>query len=501
MAEAWNARAEENARFFIASGASTSEEEFRRSGEDEIPLVLDGLALSPESDVLEIGCGVGRLLLPLASRARTVHGVDISKVMVKKARAYCAGRRNVKPSVTDGTLKGFRGDSLDLVFSYIVFQHIPDRAAIETYVREAGRVLRPGGVFRFQVDGRWRMVESRGAETYDGAKFAGPELRALIDSAGLTLLDEWGEDTHYYWLTARKGAPGPAVRVLPRRWDEQMVADLLESAGVDAAAARAAEVAGGALSLRVALGEPGASVDDAPTYVRDLYRLVLGRPPRPDEEEFHLRVLSQGWDERDSVLDSVLTSKELRDLLQPALLEPPWPRVENVRQALGGDSDDGFAVAARVAEALPEEPEEAVEKAFRLVLGRSADPEGRAHHLATSLAHRQGRDLLARRLLSAPDPAPPPRAPRPDVLKRLAAPAGGAPRAGESFAGEAALGRALLDETRSLDDGAFVEACYRRVLDRAPDADGAAYWAGKLRGGEVSRASFLQSLFWSDEIR
>ena len=41
----------------------------------------------------------------------------------------------------------------DFAFSSIVFQHIPSRDIIENYVREVHRLLRPGALFKFQVQG------------------------------------------------------------------------------------------------------------------------------------------------------------------------------------------------------------------------------------------------------------------------------------------------------------------------------------------------------------
>jgi SAM-dependent methyltransferase len=49
-------------------------------------------------------------------------------------------------------LSAYPDASFDFVFSYIVFQHIPDVNVTLKYIREAGRVLRPGGSFYFQVN-------------------------------------------------------------------------------------------------------------------------------------------------------------------------------------------------------------------------------------------------------------------------------------------------------------------------------------------------------------
>ena len=52
----------------------------------------------------------------------------------------------------DGQGLGVLDDrSVDGCFSHVVFQHIPDPAITLNYVREMGRVLRPGGWALFQV--------------------------------------------------------------------------------------------------------------------------------------------------------------------------------------------------------------------------------------------------------------------------------------------------------------------------------------------------------------
>src|ERR1700748_1063313 len=40
--------------------------------------------------VLDYGCGVGRLVLPLAKRSQSVVGIDVSRDMLEQARENCA---------------------------------------------------------------------------------------------------------------------------------------------------------------------------------------------------------------------------------------------------------------------------------------------------------------------------------------------------------------------------------------------------------------------------
>lgn len=75
---------------------------------------------------LDFGCGVGRLVLPLAMRTERTTGVDISPSMLAEARKNldAAGVRNVTLAVSDATLSRVP-EQFSLVHSYIVLQHIP----------------------------------------------------------------------------------------------------------------------------------------------------------------------------------------------------------------------------------------------------------------------------------------------------------------------------------------------------------------------------------------
>src|ERR1035441_8655803 len=251
----WDRRAAEDHKFHIATGHAGSEETFRASGEQDLEgIVLDGVVLDPSAEVLEIGCGVGRLLVPLAKRVAVVHGVDISPVMIEKSKEYAADAPNVKTVLTDGSLAHLATESLDFVFSFIVFQHIPDRAPIRRYVEEAARVLKPGGVFRFQVDGRWWWEHAGGGpDTYQGVKFSPGDVRALLAGTPFSVVDTWGAEGHYHWITARKaddGKAGAAVSLRLRTWDLSLLASLLRRLGSPCPEEDAGKVRGGTESLR-----------------------------------------------------------------------------------------------------------------------------------------------------------------------------------------------------------------------------------------------------------
>jgi SAM-dependent methyltransferase len=76
--------------------------------------------------VLDFGCGVGRLVIPFASIADEVVGIDVSEAMLGEARENCLSRNisNVHLVISDDELSALEG-SFDLIHSLLVFQHIP----------------------------------------------------------------------------------------------------------------------------------------------------------------------------------------------------------------------------------------------------------------------------------------------------------------------------------------------------------------------------------------
>ena len=157
MQQEWNQRAEENARYFICTDIPSDDEAFFSSGRSDYNQFVSSFLARHDFDprdkvALEVGCGIGRMTRWFTQHFREAIGLDISAEMVKRARCHAVpGTRFVQG--TGSNLVGIDSASVDFVFSYIVFQHIPDRDIILNYVGEIGRVLRPGGLFRLHLNG------------------------------------------------------------------------------------------------------------------------------------------------------------------------------------------------------------------------------------------------------------------------------------------------------------------------------------------------------------
>lgn len=117
-------------------------------------LCLDAIVPSLKmGNILEIGCGVGRLLTQLETQdslyPSKFYGIDISSKMLSIAKKRSKDTNRVFYKKNDGRTIPFESNSFDSVYSMLVFQHIPNDAK-ESYIKEASRVLVQGGIFRFQ---------------------------------------------------------------------------------------------------------------------------------------------------------------------------------------------------------------------------------------------------------------------------------------------------------------------------------------------------------------
>jgi len=217
----WNRRAKEDAHFYVAFGRKhQSEEEFLATAAETVPAFEQELTRLPPAPVterraLEIGCGPGRLMLPMSRHFGEIHGVDISDEMAELARRRLRSVPHARIHVTTGSdLSMLADEYFDFVYSYAVFQHIPDREAVLSYLREAQRVLKPGGVLRCQLRGRPPLASElvQETETWTGCHFSASEMSAFAREQHFPLVALSGIDTQYMWATFRKAAHVEAAR-------------------------------------------------------------------------------------------------------------------------------------------------------------------------------------------------------------------------------------------------------------------------------------------------
>jgi SAM-dependent methyltransferase len=224
MREFWDARSREDAYFFVDDTLQYGDpdiDRFWRGGQKVVDAVADmlGLTIGAEDDVVDLGCGVGRLTRVLAATARHVTAIDVSGEMLSKAQELNPQLDNVDWVHGDGvSLRPLGDGSHDGLFSWVVFQHIPDPEVTLGYVREMGRILRPGGWAAFGISDDpaihaersvgfrakttlrallGRGPKGRGEASWRGSSVGLDRIRAAAEDAGLRVERAVGEGTQF----------------------------------------------------------------------------------------------------------------------------------------------------------------------------------------------------------------------------------------------------------------------------------------------------------------
>lgn len=232
----WDSRARENARAYINwPGIANEENAFFLSGRCDYDRYVKPFLAKMGFDagdkvVLEIGCGIGRIARAMAADFREYIGVDVSPEMVRKASSYRIPHATFR-AVSGADLAGIPTGSIDFVFSFAVFQHVPDKTAIFNYFAEAARVLRHGGIFRLHMKGLWSatlgrvaleagfsnhprllkarltrvpLVRMRYLDTWQGCSIKPAEAVKRCESLGLEVVDLEDKWTTMMWVGGRK---------------------------------------------------------------------------------------------------------------------------------------------------------------------------------------------------------------------------------------------------------------------------------------------------------
>ena len=140
---------------------------------------FDEIVPAPGKRTLDIGCGEGRVSRDLVSRGHEVTGVDLSPTLVRYAREADPGSLYVS---ADAAALPFPDASFDLAVAYNSIQNAID---LDTTVREAARVLIPGG--RLCICMTHPMADAGRFESLD------PDARFVVDAPYLE--ERWLDET------------------------------------------------------------------------------------------------------------------------------------------------------------------------------------------------------------------------------------------------------------------------------------------------------------------
>jgi SAM-dependent methyltransferase len=229
MRKFWDQAAQENAAWYVDTSCDYDDPDMERFFQTGLRVVEEAFIDAPVKPAgrqlaVEIGSGLGRVSAALAGQFDKVIGVDISPEMIRRAEQLVSDP-GVTFTVGNGVdMKPVPDRSADLVVTFTVFQHLPEKALIEGYVRDAARVLKPGGVLAAQwnnlphpllwrLRGEWwrlrervglRPLGRRVAPQFHGLRVPLTDMEAMLDRAGLKLKATKGLGTLFAWVWAER---------------------------------------------------------------------------------------------------------------------------------------------------------------------------------------------------------------------------------------------------------------------------------------------------------
>jgi cyclopropane fatty-acyl-phospholipid synthase-like methyltransferase len=186
---------------------------WKNQTKNDVKRLTEGIPVKRAWQVLEIGCGIGRLIRPLSEFFSRVDGVDISESMVKFSADYLENLKNVNVCLNNGKdLSGFASNTYDFIYSMLVFQHIRSYKVVKSYLQEVLRTLKPGGYFRFQVFiktaqstplGNYDTEADNEPHGFHGNAYSTDQLKEILNDSGFRGI-KLIEDQYWIWATARK---------------------------------------------------------------------------------------------------------------------------------------------------------------------------------------------------------------------------------------------------------------------------------------------------------
>ena len=190
-----------------------NEQDFWKEGERDASRLTR--FVDPSSVVLDVGCGIGRVMKFIAPKCREISGVDTSTLILRRAKHELRSFKNCHLYRQDfKKCSAFSNDSFDLVYSFYVLQHMEKEDAYLSLLLMR-RILKPKGILYLQFpdftsDHFFSLFEKYASS---GSKYGArvraytkPEIERLFQGAGLEIMEYVKEDENLY-VTGTKPAP------------------------------------------------------------------------------------------------------------------------------------------------------------------------------------------------------------------------------------------------------------------------------------------------------
>jgi len=164
---------------------------FRRDMYDRLDLTLDRVRPAAGVRVLDIGCGTGRMAIPLAEEGAEVMGIDFAPAMIERARELArAGGVEARCRFEVGDFEQLSWDRpFDISLAIGVFDYLDSPLC---FLERMVAVTRDRWIGTFPRRYTWRAPLRKwrlGRRSCPVFFFSRPEVRALATEAGTKLLE------------------------------------------------------------------------------------------------------------------------------------------------------------------------------------------------------------------------------------------------------------------------------------------------------------------------
>lgn len=190
MKDDWNERAERDVLYYILNMDKYRDiRVFNQAGIEDANRILTSVAslIKNRESVLDVGCGIGRVLKYVSQCFDCAYGVDVSDQMIRMASVFLKHCENISLYDINGeSFPQITNSSIDLAYATLVFEHLPTKEIGFNLIREIYRVLVLDGLFYLNIalSKKSTMV----GNTWDGVHWELGEICGAFKNIGFEVV-------------------------------------------------------------------------------------------------------------------------------------------------------------------------------------------------------------------------------------------------------------------------------------------------------------------------
>jgi len=194
----WKSSSFEHAKKLILSpdGSTPTNEKFNNAGQFDAEFISD--YVKKDYEIVDYGCGIGRVAKFLSKKVRVINAIDISTEMLDHAKKFCKECKNINFIPTSGIRIPLEDKSVDFIYSIITLQHVEKEDAF-LILREFNRILKNKRKIYVTFPDLTSETYWKGFEHYalnpNTRNFARarmytlPEVEIMVTKAGFNIID------------------------------------------------------------------------------------------------------------------------------------------------------------------------------------------------------------------------------------------------------------------------------------------------------------------------